>query len=249
MSLANRVRDRLEHGSWPRVHAMLIVSLSSAAAFLVSFLLFSAGARSMAFRYGVAAVAGYGVFLLLIGAWIRWKSSRLVDDAADNLIDAIDLGDLPMPRAPRGSGMFGGGRSGGGGATADFGGGRVSSVRGGGGGRSGGGGFSLDFDADDLIWVIVAVAALFAGAIAIGYVVYVAPALLAEAAVNAAVAGKVYQGMKKHEATHWTSHVVRRTIVSALVVFLSAIAAGYALQRIAPDAQSIGGVWQHMRNR
>jgi len=100
-----------------------------------------------------------------------------------------------------------------------------------------------------LIWVIVAVAAAFAGIVAIGYVIYVAPTLLAEAAVNAAVAGKVYQGMKRRDTTHWTAHVVRHTIVSAVVVILSAVAAGYALQRIAPEAQSIGGVWQHMQNR
>jgi hypothetical protein len=30
---------------------------------------------------------------------------------------------------------------------------------------------------------------------------------------------------------------------------LSAVTAGYALQRIAPEAQSIGGVWQHMRDK
>jgi hypothetical protein len=67
MSLSNRVRDRLEHGSWPRVHAMLIVSLSSAAAFLASVLLITSGVQSMAVRYGLAAIAGYAVFLLLIG--------------------------------------------------------------------------------------------------------------------------------------------------------------------------------------
>ena len=253
VSLSDRARARLEHGSWPRVHAMLIVSLSSAAAFLVSFVLHMSGVPSMALRYGVAALAGYGMFLLLIGGWIRWRSSRLVGDAAGNVIDAVDLADLPMPRLPRGGGsggqIFGGGRSGGGGAMAAFDGPVRSAPVAARGSSGGGGGFSLDFDADDLIWVIVVVAALFAGAIAIGYVVYVAPTLLAEAAVNAAVAGRVYKGMKRHDGSHWTSHVLRHTIVPALVVFLSAVAAGYAMQRIAPEAQSIGGVWQHMRDR
>jgi hypothetical protein len=206
----------------------------------------------MAVRYGLSAVAGYGVFLLLIGGWIRWKSSRLVEDTADAVIDAVDLADLPMPRLPRDGGpgdIFRGGQSGGGGAVAPFDGParqvspavRLSSPS--------GGGLSLDFDADDLIWVIVALAAAFAGIVAVGYVVYVAPTLLAEAAVNAAVAGKVYQGMKRHDTTHWTAHVIRHTLVSAIVVILSAVAAGYALQRIAPEAQSIGGVWQHMQDR
>jgi hypothetical protein len=232
---------------------MLIVTLSSAAAFLVSFLLVTGGVRAMAVRYGLAALTGYGVFLLLIGTWIRWKSSHLVGDTAEGVLDVVvDASDLPMPRLPRGGGtgrIFSGGNSGGGGAVAAFDGpatttGSVASVP-----SRGGGGFSLDFDADDLIWVIVAVAALFAGALAVGYVVYVAPTLLAEAAVNAAVAGKVYQGMKRHDSTHWTTQVIRRTIVSAIVVVLSAVTAGYALQRIAPEARSIGGVWQHMRDK
>jgi hypothetical protein len=40
--------------------------------------------------------------------------------------------------------------------------------------------------------------------------------------------------------------VLRRTAFAALVIIFSATMAGYALQRIAPEARSIGGVWQHL---
>src|SRR5829696_6301878 len=195
MSASDRVRDRLEQGHWPRVHAALIVGMSSAVAFLVTFALTTAGVRSMPLRYGIAAVAGYVTFVALIGAWVRWKSSRLVRDPPDGLFDAVEgvinSADLSLARPPTSGGgsLFAGGRSAGGGAASSF----ISpSSRSGG---AGGGGVSLDFDADDLVWVIVALAALFAGVAAVGYAVYVAPTLLAEAAVNAAIAGKVIQGM------------------------------------------------------
>jgi hypothetical protein len=95
--------------------------------------------------------------------------------------------------------------------------------------------------------VIVAAVAAFAGIAAIGYVIWIAPTLLAEAIVNGAIAGKVYHGMRKHEDDFWTSQIVRRTIVSGIVVILCAVAAGYAFNRIAPDARSIGGVWAHLQ--
>jgi hypothetical protein len=95
----------------------------------------------------------------------------------------------------------------------------------------------------DLWWLILAAAAALAGVVAVGYVIYLAPTLLAEAAVDVAIAGKVYQGLRKRDASHWTTHVIRRTAVAAVILIVSATLAGYALQRIAPDARSIGGVW------
>ena len=250
--LVERMRGKLEAGYWPRVHCLLLVGLSSGAAFLLSVALLTLHVHSMAVRYGLAALAGYGAFLVLIHAWVRWKWSRLVPDAdvdAGNVFDLV--GDLPLP-SPSGSARvassaFRGGGSGGGGASGSWdsrgvvsSSPRPSSMGG------GHGGFSLDLDGDDLVWLIVALVAAFAGLAAIGYVIYVAPTLLAEAAVNAAVAGKVYSGLKKREPHHWTTDVLRRTAFAALVIIFSAAMAGYALQRIAPEARSIGGVWQHL---
>jgi hypothetical protein len=260
--LVERMRARLEAGYWPRVHCMLIVTLATAVACLTSFLLLVMRVHSMAIRYGAAALAGYGTFLFLLHAWVRWKWSRFKPSADGNdLVDAVTNAiDVPidlssLPDAPlRFAG--GGGRSGGGGASGAWDSGPKPSpgrVGDGGGGGKGGGpstgsghGWSLDLDGDDLFWLIVALVAAFAGVAAVGYVIWIAPTLLAEAIVNGAVAGKVYHGLRKREDDFWTSQILRRTIVSGLVVILCAIAAGYAFNRIAPEARSIGGVWAHL---
>jgi uncharacterized membrane protein len=247
-TLVDRMRARLEAGYWPRVHCLLIVSLSSAAAFLLSATLLAVRVDSMAVRYGLAALGGYATFLVLLHGWVRWKWSRLVPDGD------VDVGLLPgpgWPSSPRVSApnLFSGGRSGGGGASMSVDGQGTSSVSvaphgGAGGGK--GGGFSLDLDGDDLFWLLVALAAAFAGFLAIAYVIYVAPTLLAEAAVNGAVAGRVYHGLQKRESQHWTTDIVRRTGVAAAILVISVSAAGYALRRVAPEARSIGGVWHHI---
>jgi len=251
--LVERMRARLEAGYWPRVHCMLLVSLSAAAAFLTSVLLMVLQIRWMAVRYGVAAVAGYATFLFLLRTWVRWKWSRAsFASDSDGGIDPGDLignVDIPMPSLPHGAANFasGGGRSGGGGASGvwDSAVKSVSPAKGGGGGK--GGGWGLDLDGDDLFWVIVAVVAAFGGAVAIGYVIYIAPTLLAEAIVNGAVAGKVYHGMQKRDHEFWTEQIFKRTIVSGAIVIVCAVVAGYAFNRIAPEAVSIGGVWAHLR--
>ena len=248
--LVDRMRSRLESGYWPRVHCMLIVSLAAAAAFLTSFTLMLLRVRWMSIRYGVAAIAGYLTFLLLLRGWVRWRWSRvqLNADGSDFVNGALDNVDLPMPSFSGGGGGGtgfggGGGRSGGGGASGSWGS-PVSSGGGGGGGKGGGGG--LDLDGDDLFWIIVVVVAAFGGAIAIGYVIYIAPTLLAEAIVNGAVAGKVYHGMQKKDHEFWTEEIFKRTIVSGIVVIVCAIVAGYAFNKIAPEAVSVGGVFAHL---
>jgi hypothetical protein len=106
-----------------------------------------------------------------------------------------------------------------------------------------GDGVSLAADADDLIWLVLILALACAGAAAIVYVITLAPALLAEALLDVMIAGGVYRGLRRHDSAHWTVHVLRRTAVPAAIVIVTAVLAGYALQRAAPGAHSIGGVW------
>jgi len=261
--IADRLRARLEARNWQRAHCALIVTVAAASAFLVSRLLIALHVWSMPWRYGVAALAGYGAFLLMIRLWVTWKCSRLERDddprAARLRSDGgSDFGsvfdDLPIPSRSGGGGRvavdaFGGGRSGGGGASMAFGPSSnvsTASVAKVGGGSSKGSGIGLDVDGDDLFWILVALAAVFAGVAAVSYVVWLAPSLLGEAALNAVVAGKVYQGMQRRDASHWTEDQFKRTIVPAVIIFASAVVAGYAFHRIAPEAISIGGVREHI---
>ena len=237
----------LQQSGWPRVYCGLVVALSGAAAFLVSFGMLAFGVHSMALRYGVAALAGYGVFVALMAASVRrWRSNAKSyrDSGQLDIPDSLEpwsAGSRSDGATPR---FFAGGRSGGGGSTGDWGASTATPVR----ARTGG--FRSSFDLDEhFVWIIIAIVAAFAGLVAVGYVIYVAPALLAEAALDAAVAGGVYRGLRRRDGAEWTTHLVRRTAIPALAVVVSALVAGYALQRIAPDARSIGGVLQHLQAR
>ena len=228
-----------------RFHLSLIVTLAGGAAFLFSVAALWFGVDAMWIRYPLAAASGYATFLLLIRGWIAWhrrasshatgRSDRadLVGHTAD-LVD-IGLADISLPtRIPNAaeSVMFAGGRSGGGGAGVSWAGSSksVSSP------------FDLDVDVDDLWPIVLAVVCVLGAAIAIVWVIYSAPVLLAEVAVDAAIVSGVYRKLKKREPAHWAMTVVRHTALPAVAIIIFATLAGYALQKIAPEARSIGGV-------
>lgn len=219
-----------------RLHLFLIITLSGVAAFLSSVLALAVGATSMTVRYPLAVACGYAVFVLLIRGWIglhqRHGGAR---SQASDLIDidpaVLDVG-LPA-RLPRGSdvALFSGGRSGGGGAGASWSNATSTSAS-----------PSIDLDVDEFWPVLLAVVCVLGGALAIGYVIYSAPILLAEVAVDAAIVSGVYRQLKRRQPSHWAMTVVRHTALPALVLMLFAALGGYAAHWIAPDARSIGGV-------
>ncbi|HEX6944709.1 MAG TPA: hypothetical protein VF196_00845, partial [Casimicrobiaceae bacterium] len=101
-AIVDRVRQRLEAGYWPRLHCLLLVTLATAAAFLLSVLLLVLGMHSMPARYGFAALGGYLCFVLLIRAWVRWKWSR-TDFTSDGDFGVSDvLTNVPIELPSRG---------------------------------------------------------------------------------------------------------------------------------------------------
>jgi hypothetical protein len=235
----------LRHG-WPRLQTALLLAGAGGAAFLVSVALLASGVDRMGLRYGLAALAGYATFLMLVGLWIAWHrgSSVEMDTGLDVLLQS------PSPTDAEGvvTSMFQGGTSGGGGGGASFGdvatsiaprpalgdAGRVATDE----------GSWFNVDLDDLGVVLLVAACAAAGIVAVGYVVYAAPILLAEVAVDAAVMGTLYRRLRKEDARHWSRGVLRGTWVAALIVVLSAAGVGYVAQRAVPEARSIGGVVQ-----
>ena len=235
--LIERLRRHLEARGWPRVVLFVIVALSGFAGFIVSFALLSAGMSSMAWRYGLAAGTGYVAFLCLLALYVAWKR-RLGDFGPEEAVDLAQWMDLRFPTGTPQPSYFTGGRSGGGGSSSSW----------DGAATSGGGGSWFDADADG-IWVVVAVAALAAAGLAVSYVLWIAPALLAEVLVDAIIVGTVSKHVGLLERRDWTATVLRRTWIPATLMIATLMIGGWALQQAVPDARSIGPAVQALTSR
>ena len=244
-ALVARMRDHLERTHHPRLAMSFIIAVAGASAFLFSAISLQAGLTSMMVRYVFAAVISYIAFVALIRVWIAFhRRGRKIEDWVD----------VDIPTDFSGSGrsgsdevnLFTGGRSGGGGATMNFQSARVSgqsavsveapqpAVKSGGGGK-------WSFDSDDA-WPVIAVVLAIAALVAIISVVAAAPLLLAEVALDAGIASAIYKRLERHDVGNWMHAVFRRTWLPALVVIVLAGGIGYALERAAPGAASIGAV-------
>lgn len=204
----------------------VIVALSGFAGFLVSFALLSAGWDSMAWRYGIAGAGAYATFLCLLAVYVAWqRSGRELDP---DPTDVFDLADLSLTTAEEAVPNFSGGRSGGGGAANGW----DSSVA-----EPGGSWFDADVDFG---FALIALAAIAACALAVSWVLWAAPALLAEVLVDAVIVGTVSKQLGSIERRDWTATVLRRTWFPAAVMVLTLVVGGWALQQAVPDAKSIG---------
>ncbi|HEY0083130.1 MAG TPA: hypothetical protein VGB61_10095, partial [Pyrinomonadaceae bacterium] len=105
----------------------------------------------------------------------------------------------------------------------------------------------VDLDLDDgCFWIIIPVAAIAGVIIAMFYVVYIAPVFLAEILVDALLLAGLYKRLKGVEPRHWLRSAVGRTLLPALIATALFIAAGYLMERVAPEARSIGEFWQQI---
>ena len=78
------------------------------------------------------------------------------------------------------------------------------------------------------------------------YVIYIAPALLAEILVDGLLIGGLRQRVKNIERKYWLSTAVYQTLLPALLCILLFGIAGGALQAAFPDANSVGEVWREL---
>lgn len=227
------IRARFIGGVYPRLTVLAFVGLSGAAAVGVSAGLFRLGLEQLGYRYAVATIAGYAVFLLLIRIWIAFLRPKHSPDSLDYVPD------LPMRDATVGDGSvgFSGGSSGGGGASGGW------------GSPADGGGPHIplpDVDADEA-WpvvaaVMVAAVVLLGAVVATLYVVYYAPVLLAEIALDAALVTGIYRRLRRQDARHWLGSAIRHTWRPALVILVSLFVLGTVLQWTNPSMRTIGDV-------
>jgi hypothetical protein len=254
------VEKQLMRRSSPRLQVSVIFAFTGLAGFLTSYALLHAGIGAMWFRYAVAILIAYGVFLLLLRLWL-WMQQRSLGD--------VDIDGSSFDISSVGSGSSGGGGGSWSGGGGSFGGGGASggweegvkvgalsssgpsepiSVSGSGSSSGSSGGSFLDnfsADLDEGVLIIIALVAILGGVIASLYVIYIAPGLLAEILVDGALLAGLYKRVKHIEQRHWLRAAVRRTIVPVLIAAVCFTAAGYAMHLAAPEARSIGDVWRH----
>ena len=231
----DEMRRRFIARGYPRVVVSLILALSGLVAFGFSASALAFGLDHMGLRYLAAAIVGYGTFLLLIRVWIALHRIGWHVD--------LSVPDVSLPSSSGGSApsLFSGGHSGGAGAS--------------GGWDSSASNFSsVDVDVDvDEAWpvvlaVLLAIAFLVGSVLAMLYVIYAAPALLAEVALDAALVAGIYRKLRKEEARHWLGSAFRHTWLAAMIVAICLYAAGMAFQWAMPDARSIGDVVRALRH-
>jgi hypothetical protein len=241
-----RVEQMLLATSFPRFHMALILSLAAVGAFLTSASLVALGIDSMAVRYALAVVGGYFFFLTFVRVWIayqtrNWSFGRRTQQRQPERSQSLDIGHMDLPDlsalGSADAGFSGGGGAfGGAGASGSFGG-EVTT----------GGSSSSALDAvsggdGEGMAIVIAALALLGGLIALGFVVYSSPILLAEVLLDVAVVGALYRKNQRHERGHWAAGVLRRTYKPALVLTIFAVIFGAAIQSLAPEEHTLGAV-------
>lgn len=269
MRAIERVRLRLARAGRPRLLVSFLLALTGASGFLISAALLRLGLTQMSVRYPLAVILAYCVFLLLLRLWLALQRRRnngddydLLSGLGDSVPHFLDAATSAGGEAARAAANFGGGGDfGGAGAGGGWTGGISSSVSNSVSGSVSGGGSSLldsipnvpdvglDIDLDDgCFWIVIPVAAIAGVLFVMFYVVYIAPVFLAEILVDALLVAGLYKRLKGVEPRHWLRSCVRRTLLPAVLATALFIAAGYLMERVAPEARSIGEFWQQINS-
>lgn len=220
IQLVHHLEQWLLRHDLPRLHMTLIVTLTGLVAAGLSFLLLRAGWESMWSRYALAGLGAYGVFLLLLRLWLHLQQpceSVLRElRTRDGLDTGCDAAEITLEVL----------------SSVD----PVSSSK---------SQVSGSLDLEELGLLILAVVAAGLGLVVCGYVIWTAPALLAELLVDSFLMAGVYRGLRKHDPSHWWQGAFRKTWLSAAAVIFFFSVAGLALQASVPEAHSIGAVVRH----
>ena len=223
-----------------RFHMGLMFSAATFAGVGTSKLLLYEGVHQVLWRYPMAVVVSYLVFLGLIRVWLAYVLSSATGGTGNTALDVLNI-DVPIPggRSSGGSGFsgFGGGRAGGGGATDSWA--SAAEVRplSSSGSSSSGSSWGDSFDLDGDFMIIVVLIALVGAIIGSGgYLIYVAPQILPDLAVNAFLASYVARAAKRAEADGWVAGALKSTWIPFAGVLTLATALAYAIHSYCPAA-------------
>lgn len=229
--------------SVPRLQMSLLVLLTAATGFLASVVLSAVGMEALWLRYPVCVLIAYGAFLGLVWIWRRHREWDL------GVPDGDDASSTPTPAKSDWQGMGGG--SGGSGASASFDAPPTPASF-----------AALDptppsvelpslgdtFEADESLPVILVMVVLGGALVAVCWVIWIAPALLAELALDAALSAGLYRRLKRPAGdADWLSTTLRHTVKPFLVATLSLLLAGALMNLLVPGATSLSAFLAHYR--
>lgn len=232
--LLARVRRSIERTSHPRWQLSLILGFTGLIGFLVSLGLLRLGLDHMGWRYATAFLAAYACFLAMLRLWAHtYRSGSDPGDALD-----VDLGP-GADGAPDGM-EGGGGTFGGGGASGSWDDGFAGAASDADSVGADAVGSALSADLDEGWLLLLPLALLLSGLVAVAFVIYSAPLLLAELVLDIVILGGVYRRLRGVEPESWLWNALRRTWLPALVLCLLLVGLGFAMQAATPEARSIG---------
>jgi len=236
-------QEKLVKRYFVRWHMSAILAATIGSGLLMDRAFLQFGLDAMGWRYALSVLGAYGFFFFLVRMWIWYAAGVAVRvEFPDGSLDTgADVADLALPRMGGGAPQFHsfhGGDAGGAGASDLFDSPVVSS---GGGGSSsgGGGGFSLDIDVDEGIWIVLVLAVLvivIAGAG--GYLIWMAPEILPEVALECAIGAGLVKQLRENEAG-WAGRLLWRTWIPLVIVMAMAFGAGAFIQSTCPGATHV----------
>jgi hypothetical protein len=211
---------------WPRVMMSSLVGLSGAAGFFASFGMLRLGVNAMWLRYPLAVLAAWAAFLALMRVWAEFeRRCFLPDTELDELLHLPDPGE-PTERMPDDSPKSRGGPDS---SWWDW--------------------LEIpDLDAEGCLpTLVIGVVAVLLGSAFVGVleIVSMAPALMAEVFLDSVLVAVFYRRMKKIQQRWWLGGAISQTWKPVLLTALALMVTGWALRKLVPGANSIGGVWWH----
>lgn len=228
----------------------LILLATTMAGVLASKGMLAVGLHNAALRYPITVLFAYLIFFSAIKIWLWLMTDAPVSSSRDT--GRGSSGGIDVPFFSGGSGPGGGGTFDGGGASADFGdtladmasgvGDSVGDAGGVAGDVLGGAGDVVSGALDDeggvlLVIVLGLLAVLLFSVVGAGvFLIWQAPAILAEAAFNAVLATTLIRSTRKMKEPDWIGSVFKATWKPFAVVLLLAVVAGWAMHHYFPEA-------------
>ncbi len=215
----------LERWRTPRLQVVLLLVMSGGVGLALSFAMLRLGLAPMWLRYPLAGLGSYAVFLALLRGW----AARQLDEPDQALETQQDVSPTEEPTERIGF-LESYGKSP---ATADS------------GSRRRGWLDLLDLMAsigDASVGAGLLVMAGIVVVAALVIIVLIAPAILAEALLDAMLMAGLWRRLSRYGATQSLAGALRATYAPAAAVIVALGVAGLVLQLIVPGADSIGDV-------